>query len=439
MTTFTVSYTDAGGSPRTSAPVTLQDSPTRTRPVVLLLHGNNGTADDMVNPVLHPGMNYDYRAAIAALIDRGWHSYPNLGIWGVDLDPFKGVRSWQAALTAAGFGTAWYSQVDNSGILATPAREVRAVVLEILQRLPAERQLALLAHSRGGLLARKLLIDSAGDQTIFSRLAVLVTLHTPHTGSELASIANTLNGAIAVATAANPASAGVLSWLQNQVNAPSYQELATGSPFLTALADAEAATGAPIIPIHTFGGTSALLSRARSWVFTPGSAVPQTTSIWPLQVEFHWETTPWALPSPASGISALGLLAPELRDTVGDLLVTDDRSRLRGERSHQSNRINHAEALWDPVLQGQVIASFLAETKISKEGEEGKETKEGKDRKDADKFRKDDDKLRKDYDISSAASAPGSLAASPIPGMSDDEGGMHPFIRLYERPEVGRP
>jgi hypothetical protein len=90
--------------------------------------------------------------------------------------------------------------------------------------------------------------------------------------------------------------------------------------------------------------------------------VPQATSIWPLRVEFHWETTPRALPSPVSGISALGLLAPELRDTVGDLLVTDARSRLPGERSHESNRLNHAEALWSPALQGQVIAALLAST-----------------------------------------------------------------------------
>src|SRR5512133_1459083 len=143
MTTFSVSYTDAQGNPRTSATVTLQDSPNPTRPVVLLLHGNNGTAEDMVNPAQHPGMNYDYRARIPALIDRGWQSYPNVGIWGFDLDPFKGVLSWQAALGAAGFGTAWYSQVDNSGFLATPALELRAVVLAILKRLPPERQLAL--------------------------------------------------------------------------------------------------------------------------------------------------------------------------------------------------------------------------------------------------------------------------------------------------------
>jgi hypothetical protein len=93
MTTFTVSYIDAAGRPRTSAPVTLQDSPIRTRPVVLLLHGNNGTVEDMVNPVLHPAMNYDYRAAIAALIDRGWHSYPNVGIWGSTLIHLRESRA----------------------------------------------------------------------------------------------------------------------------------------------------------------------------------------------------------------------------------------------------------------------------------------------------------------------------------------------------------
>jgi hypothetical protein len=397
MTTFSVPYTDALGNPRTSATVTLQDSPDSTRPVVLLLHGNNGTAEDMANPALHPGMNYDYRARIPPLIDRGWQSYPNVGIWGFDLDPFKGVISWQAALEAAGFGTAWYSQVDNAGFLATPALELRAVVLAILKRLPPERQLALLAHSRGGLLARRFLVDSAGEPTL-QRLALLVTLHTPHAGSQLAVIANALNDAIAVATAANLATAGLLLWLQNQVNAPSYQEMAIGSPFLRALEAAEAAVGGLVIPVHTFGGTSALLSRARSWIFTPGSVVPQLTSVKPIRVQFHWETTPFALPSPVSGIAALGLLAPELYDTVGDLLVEDNRSRLAGERSHKSNRLNHAEALWDPALQAQVIATLLAETESAQKGEKNKDV----------------GKIR------------------------TDQGGPRSFIHLYERPQLRR-
>jgi alpha-beta hydrolase superfamily lysophospholipase len=438
MPSFTVPYTDASGNPRSSGTVTLQDSPNPGRPVVLLLHGNNGTSDDMINPMVHPGMNHDYLAGIAALVDRGWHGYPNVGVWGLELDPLKGVTSWQAALAAAGFGTAWYSQVDNAGFIATPARELAAVVAEILRRLPTDRRLALLAHSRGGLLARQFLVSNAGNAALRARLAMLITLHSPHLGTELAGIANALNSALVAATGLNPVAAAVLGWLQSQVNAPSYQEMAVGSAYLSSLIAAEAAAGAPIIPIRTFGGTSALLSRARSWVFTPGSAVPQVTSIWPLRVEFHWETTPLALPSPITGIPVLGLLAPELRDSVGDLLVTDARSRLPGERSHQTNRLNHAEALWDPTLQQQIIAALTADSKTANEGKEGKEKE--KDRKDGDKLRKDDDKLRKDFDVASAqAAGVGPGWTSEQPSAPSGETGQRSFIRIYERPEIGRP
>jgi Putative serine esterase (DUF676) len=431
MTTFTVSYTDASGNQRTSATVTLQDSPNPSLPVVLLLHGNNGTADDMTNPAVHPGMDYDYLAPIAAVTDRGWHGYPNVGVWGFELDPLKGVTSWQAALATAGFGTAWYSQVDNAGYIATPARELAAVVTEILARLPASRRLALLAHSRGGLLARQFLVSNAANTAMRARLGMLITLHSPHLGSELASLANALNSALA-ASSLTTVAGSLFGWLQSQVNAPSYQEMAVGSTYLSSLTAAEAAVGAPVIPVYTFGGTSALLSRARSSIFTPGSAVPQVTSIWPPRVEFHWETTPLALPSLITGIAALGLLAPELRDTVGDLLVADARSRLPGERSHQANRLNHAEALWDSALQRQVIAALTAGAKTAKEGKEGKE--KDKDRKEGDKLRKDDDKLRKDFDMASAPSA--GIAAGFTPS---GETGRQSFIKLYERPEVGRP
>jgi hypothetical protein len=162
------------------------------------------------------------------------------------------------------------------------------------------------------------------------------------------------------------------------------------------------------------------------------------TSIWPLRVEFHWETTPLALPSPITGIPVLGLLAPELRDSVGDLLVTDARSRLPGERSHQTNRLNHAEALWDPTLQQQIIAALTADSKTANEGKEGKEKE--KDRKDGDKLRKDDDKLRKDFDVASAqAAGVGPGWTSEQPSAPSGETGQRSFIRIYERPEIGRP
>jgi Putative serine esterase (DUF676) len=451
VVSFNVAYTDATGAPRVSGVVNLQDSTNPTLPVVVLLHGNNGTADDMVNPASHPGMNYDYFAPIPSLVDRGWHGYPNVGIWGVSLDPTKNVTSWQTALAGQGFGTAWYSQVDNAGLLATPVQELSAIVEEVLRRVPGDRKLALLAHSRGGLLARRFLVDNAGNAPVRGRLLTLITLHSPHLGSELANLANALNAATAAATAVNPAIGLLLGWLQAQVNAPSYQELAVGSAFLANLSAAEAAAGGPILPVHTFGGTSTLLSRSRTWVFTPGSAVPQVTSIWPLRVQFHWETVPVALPSPITGIPQLGLLAPELRDTIGDLLVSDARSRLPGERSHRANRLNHAEALWDPTLHQQVIAALRSELKTAKESKEKeKEQKDKeKDRKEDDKFRKEDDKLRKDNDklrkdndvpaspTTERVRSPAAQPAGPVTAAPPGSQGRA-FIRREERPPAGR-
>jgi hypothetical protein len=45
----------------------------------------------------------------------------------------------------------------------------------------------------------------------------------------------------------------------------------------------------------------------------------------------------------------------ELSEGRGDLLTADSRTRLPFAVAHQTNPINHAEALWDPILQAQVL------------------------------------------------------------------------------------
>lgn len=355
LTTFTAAYTDGAGTPRVSAPVTLQDSADPGLPVVILLHGFGGTVEDMTNPAIHPGFNFDCTATIPPLVDRGWHHHPGLGIYGVELDPTKGVTGWDSALLAEGFGTVSYAQVDSTGLLDPAIRELAAVVDEVLLRIPADRQLALVAHSRGGLLARRYLLDVAAVPLVRDRFVALVTLHSPHLGTELANLSSELNVALTAIIAANPALGPALLGVQAMVNAPAYQELAVGSPFLTALAAAEATGGAPILPTYTWSGTSTLLSRSRAWVFTPGSAVPRVTSLFPLRIQFHWETVPVELPSLVAGLPALGLLAPELRDTEGDVLVAETRSHVAGEAADLTHALNHAEPLWDPTLQQEVF------------------------------------------------------------------------------------
>ena len=361
MTSFTVTYLDEVGLPRVSNPVTLQDSTDPALPVVILLHGTAGTVDDMANPAAHPGQNYDYLVPIPPVNDLGWHPGPNFGIAGLELDPQKAVPGWQSALAAEGFGFVNYSQVDSTGLLANPVRELAAVVAEVIGNLPADRNIAFLVHSRGGLLVRKYLVENAADAAMLARLRTVVTLHAPHSGTELANIAGLVSTVIADAGTFDPAIAALLQWVSSQVNEPAFAELAVGGPFLAALEVAEVALGAPFVPVHTFGGTSTLLSRARAQLFTVGSAIPQVTSFFPPRIQFHWRTAPEALPSPASGIPELAALAPELENTVGDLLVTDARAQLAGAADHRTNPINHAEALWDVALQTQVVDVLRAE------------------------------------------------------------------------------
>lgn len=317
----------------------------RDRPLVLLLHGTAGTSLDMTAPAQGPDNNYDTLAPLGGEIAIGPREYPGIGIFSCcELDPKKPVRSWRDVLADNGFATAVYSQVDNVGLLARPVAELAEVVRALNAAYPDAR-LVLLAHSRGGLLARSFLKGFAKDAW---SVQTVITLHSPHTGSSLATLATTVRDAIeALRSAFGDVVIDVLGWLLDLADSDAYRELAIGSAFLTALADGEAAL--PGVPYFTFGGVSVRLTRVRSWVYTLDSALPKWR--WPPYDHARVETE-------VAGVSPLADSLPdvieELTEGRGDLLTADARTRLPFA-THQTNPINHAEALWDPILQAQVL------------------------------------------------------------------------------------
>ena len=136
----------------------------------------------------------------------------------------------------------------------------------------------------------------------------------------------------------------------------------------------------PGIAFHTFGGTSTVLLRLWQRAYTPDSYLPLPLPF-PL---FHWGTAPVPLGFPFDAatfipsqlllplplmteaitlMSALTAQAAELTDGSGDFLVADAMAHLPFSTTRTTNPLNHAEALWDPGMQRQVI-SILAGLKI---------------------------------------------------------------------------
>ncbi len=338
----------------------------RDRPLVLLLHGAKGTILDMVDPAAGPDNNYDHLAPLRPEVAIGQSVYPGIGIWSCcELDDKKDVRSWRDVLRENDFATAAYSQVDPDGLLAAPIEQLVGVVQTL--KLPQDGltipdgkdlpgaykpygRIVLLAHSRGGLLSRAFLKSFPAEAT---SITTLITLHSPHTGSSLGNLAVDVTGAIEdLRSVLGNVVIDALGWLRDMANAPVYTELGVGSPFLTDLATDELPLKG--IEYFTFGGVSVRLTRIKQWVYTLESALPKWR--WPPYDHARVETE---VPGASPVANSLPDVIEELTEGRGDLLTADSRTRLRFAddtvATHQTNPINHAEALWDPILQQQVL------------------------------------------------------------------------------------
>jgi hypothetical protein len=380
---FTIDFTDTS---RKMISALVDGSLDPRRPVVILMHGRGGTCADMTAPLttaLYAGTAFNRSATFPLLSDAGVNvSPPVVPVAGFFIDPLlTTVTSWSQALIAAGFTTVTYSQRLQS--IATDAADLSNLAQALVQdpRI-IHCGFAFVAHSRGGLVVRSFLGSTFGTadmhlDNFMKRTTTLVTLHSPNAGSGLATVAASVD-ALAAKLQMSIAALGLpplapLAALRSEVGDPSLAELAPGSAALAGIAAAEPVRG---ISYYTFGGNSTKWLRLWANLYTPDSTVPWSAFFGiPIPV-FHWTTTPvilgWLLSyesflpteiltGPSPGITeiiailvALAALTPELKDGVGDTLVTDSSARLSFS-THRENPLNHLEALYDPALQGQVI------------------------------------------------------------------------------------
>lgn len=324
------------------------------KPFVLMLHGDVGDTRNMANPGVL-GFNYHHSGVLPSK-GLGWYWWPGGPFpWSMGLDPWKSVESWFVFLKNNGYANATYNQVNNAGsLMAGPVDELASVMQYLRANYPNQRVI-ILAHSRGGLLARAY-INKYRTSAEVGQISKVITLHTAHQGSMLPSIANELRdrlNAIDQMAWSYPAVTAVTGFLRNLVWRESFLEQAVGSPFLTALANDEAQNRVTSIQFHTFGGTSIRWARFNAWWYSPMSQVAQ----WHYPPYYHsvyarevYEVSPLL-----NRFQASLPPVPELIDGQGDMCVAESRSRLPYAASHRVNRLNHAEALWDNELKKQVL------------------------------------------------------------------------------------
>jgi pimeloyl-ACP methyl ester carboxylesterase len=363
-------------------------------PLVVLLHGMGGDSLDMTDPVRgRPGLAFARNTSYSWYRDEGIHfTPPPLPVARFFADPpLTSLTSWSRALANGGFSTLSYNQTPGALIAQDVAQLTRLVkeVLEVEMELSSSSlRIVFVAHSRGGLVARSFLTTAAADPTLaafLGRVTALITLHSPHTGSGLANLAATVDvllvrliGALASAGIPTP---GILTMARTFTSSPAIPELAIGSTVLSGIAAAEPVPG---IAYHTFGGNSTAGIRLWASAYTPDSFAPLPVPF-PL---FHWGSWPAFIGAPLDIVSLLPRAAlfpvpivtelvavlttlaattPEFAPGLGDVLVADARSHLPFSTTRTTNGLNHAEALWDPTLQAQVVAilSRLRTTVVS--------------------------------------------------------------------------
>lgn len=165
-----------------------------------------------------------------------------------------------------------YSSTDTFGDIEGAARRLRSTLREVARLHPGSK-VDLIAHSMGGLVARRFLADLAAGPGL-PQVEHLVTFATPHGGSSIATIpaalrTKTLTGGLLVeGTSLWAGSGGPVP----DPDSPAVAQLAPGSPFLSALGQESVAFGTRVLSLGIANDVVVTADRAR-WEGQPSRTV----------------------------------------------------------------------------------------------------------------------------------------------------------------------
>jgi hypothetical protein len=344
-----------------------------SKPAILLFHGIHQGEWSWTKPSSHDQYIYDYKQH--PKVRHETKESPGVGIFKIGKsEKLKDVDTlnWVDFLVNQGYTVATWTQ---DGLHLEPAyQSAKKAYAKFLQETAGQKSsapppVALIAHSRGGLVIRKLLKD---PETDVRRVRWVITIHSPHQGSEMARAPSQLFAeitdllgpvplpkkfkdelhALAVETA-RPLTKFVTEHREGVGDES--RELTPGGPFFRNLEGGEKAL--PGVKYYTFGGTNSRYYRLYTWMFTPGSATPQFRGV---DKYFKWEIKPVEIEPFSPMFDKLRDFVHEIKPGYGDGLVTAERARLPTKifpnAIHEVTKLNHAEVLWDQELQRKAVS-----------------------------------------------------------------------------------
>jgi pimeloyl-ACP methyl ester carboxylesterase len=246
-----------------------------------------------------------------------------------------GIRGLWHCLKEAGFSLASWSQSQPLGPIQLAVEELRLVIDTVRSNWP-DKSIYIIGHSRGGLVARRLLLENiTGD------IAGFITICSPHSGTGMAKFARYLKPAGTVLQKIIPHNAkatltGALNRLAAFLQSPAIAELTPESAFIASIQK-------PLpekMRTLSFGGTNPALFQAM--VNLPGD---------------HHKII--RFPGLLAGIIPAGHYPEELTPGLGDGLVSAASAKLAAGRHHDFPA-NHVKAAFVPEIHG-LILDFLNE------------------------------------------------------------------------------
>jgi pimeloyl-ACP methyl ester carboxylesterase len=243
------------------------------------------------------------------------------------------IQSLWNYLENEGFSLASWTQRQPLGPIQLAVDELRSSIAAIQKKWP-DKPLYLIGHSRGGLIARRFLLEEPGAD-----IKGIITISSPHSGTEMAKFSRYLRPAGILLEKIIPSKSRAtltkaLGRLSNFLQSPAIEELQPGSEFMGSI---KKPLGDNLKKL-SFGGTNPALFQMT--ISLPGNNFKV--------IKF---------PDMLAGLIPSDHLPKELTPGLGDALVTAASAKIPGS-SHHDFPDNHVRAAYDRKVH-KIILDFL--------------------------------------------------------------------------------